>query len=119
MKKHPTKGIKIQIGEEKPRLFVLPQTEAEGLIRMLGRYEVKQSVRWKKALKAVLEKHSEGGAVLKAERTMAGWTQVELASRVGVAQHVISEMENGKRPIGKKMALRLAKVFKTDYRLFL
>jgi plasmid maintenance system antidote protein VapI len=31
----------------------------------------------------------------------------------------ISEMERGKRPIGKDMAKRLAKVFKVNYKVFL
>ena len=46
-------------------------------------------------------------------------TQVELAKKIKTDQRNISAMENGKRPIGKEMAKRLAKVFKTDYQVFL
>jgi plasmid maintenance system antidote protein VapI len=46
-------------------------------------------------------------------------TQQELADKLEISQHHVSEMENGKRPIGKIMALRLGKFFKTDYRKFL
>ena len=46
-------------------------------------------------------------------------TQKELAHLVGVSQTHISEMEHGKRPIGKDMARRLAKVLKVNYRVFL
>lgn len=46
-------------------------------------------------------------------------TQKELGDIIGIAQSNISEMENGIRPIGKNIAKRLAKFFKTDYRYFL
>ncbi len=119
MKKPHTEGVKIQVGDKKPRIFILPRDEAKGLMQMLRKYEIEDSVQWRESLSDILEKHSEAGATLKAERSMSNMTQVELASKLGVPQHVISEMENGKRPIGKKMANRLAKVFKTDYRMFL
>lgn len=46
-------------------------------------------------------------------------TQAQLAKEIGVSQPNISDMERGKRPIGKTVAKRLADIFKTDYRLFL
>ena len=46
-------------------------------------------------------------------------TQKELGEKIDVKQNNISLMERGLRPIGKNIAQRLAKVFKTDYRLFL
>ena len=36
-----------------------------------------------------------------------------------IPQRHISEMENGKRTIGKEMAKRLSKVLHTDYKVFL
>jgi plasmid maintenance system antidote protein VapI len=59
------------------------------------------------------------GNALRGARTREGLTQAQLAERVGVKIHHISEMENGKRPIGKDMAKRLAKVFKVSYKVFL
>jgi plasmid maintenance system antidote protein VapI len=38
---------------------------------------------------------------------------------LGISQAHISEMEHGRRPIGKEMARRLAKLLKVDYRVFL
>lgn len=52
-------------------------------------------------------------------RNREGLTQKELGNMIGVAQYHISRMERGIRPIGKNIAKRLAKFFKTDYRLFL
>jgi plasmid maintenance system antidote protein VapI len=46
-------------------------------------------------------------------------TQTKLSELTGIPQHHISEMENGKRPIGKETAKKLAAVCKVDYRLFL
>jgi plasmid maintenance system antidote protein VapI len=57
--------------------------------------------------------------VLKGARYRDGLTQVQLAARVGVRASNISEMERGKRPIGKEMAKRLAKVLNTQYKVFL
>jgi len=52
-------------------------------------------------------------------RTREGLTQTELGEQIGIAQYHISRMENGKRPIGKKTAKKLADFFDTDYRMFL
>ena len=59
------------------------------------------------------------GIHLEAARHHAGLTQVALSQKTGIPQRHLSEMENGKRPIGKKRAQVLAQVLKTDYRFFL
>jgi transcriptional regulator with XRE-family HTH domain len=46
-------------------------------------------------------------------------TQSKLAELTGIPQRHISEMENGKRPIGKERAKVLAKALNTSYRVFL
>ncbi|NLB05630.1 MAG: helix-turn-helix transcriptional regulator [Desulfobulbaceae bacterium] len=53
-------------------------------------------------------------------RENAGLTQTALGERMGgVPRQHISNMENGKRPIGKENAKRLAAALHTDYRVFL
>lgn len=74
---------------------------------------------WREAFTEGLEKFSETGLILKGGRHKAGLTQKALAEQIGVLPHHISEMEHGKRPIGKNMAHKLAKVFNVDYRVFL
>jgi DNA-binding XRE family transcriptional regulator len=59
------------------------------------------------------------GDALKGARLMEGITQAQLADKIGIKRHHISEMENGKRPIGKEMARRLAKALNTGYKVFL
>lgn len=78
-----------------------------------------KSTHWREVFKKELEKYGEAGLMLRGSRHKAELTQKELADALGISQNHISEMEGGKRPIGKVMALRLAKFFKTDYRKFL
>jgi plasmid maintenance system antidote protein VapI len=42
-----------------------------------------------------------------------------LAEKIGARQNHISEIEQGKRAIGKVLAKSLAKVFNTNYKVFL
>lgn len=76
-------------------------------------------ISWRKALAAHLEEHGEGAVLLRGSRYKADMSQKELADAIGVKQHHISEMENGKRAIGKEIAQRLGKFFSIDYRVFL
>ena len=59
------------------------------------------------------------GKVVHGFRVRDGITQSELARLLGIKQHRISEIENKKRPITIEMAKRFAKVFGTNYRVFL
>jgi len=59
------------------------------------------------------------GHALRGLRLREGLTQKKLADTVGAKPSHISEMENGKRTIGKEMAKRLAKALRTDYKVFL
>jgi DNA-binding XRE family transcriptional regulator len=46
-------------------------------------------------------------------------TQAELATRLGISQNMVSDMESGKRPISIKMAKRIGAEFKVAYKVFL
>jgi transcriptional regulator with XRE-family HTH domain len=59
------------------------------------------------------------GNALRGLRSREGLTQKQLAEMIEAKPINISEMENGKRPIGKGMAKRLAKALRTDYKIFL
>ena len=74
---------------------------------------------WREAFKEEINRYGEGGLMLRGCRYKKALTQKEVADALEMSQNHISEMENGKRPIGKVMALRFAKFFKTDYRKFL
>ncbi|MDL2321383.1 helix-turn-helix domain-containing protein [Desulfosarcina sp. OttesenSCG-928-B08] len=47
------------------------------------------------------------------------WTQQELAEKLKTSQNCISEMESGKRPVSRTMAVRLGKIFDISYKAFL
>jgi DNA-binding XRE family transcriptional regulator len=81
--------------------------------------EKERLIPWKDAFKEEIEKYTEAGLSLRGSRLKEGLTQKELGDTLGVSQNHISEMENGKRTIGKEMAKRFATFFKTDYRIFL
>ncbi|NGX46099.1 MAG: hypothetical protein K940chlam2_01281 [Chlamydiae bacterium] len=81
--------------------------------------EAKKSIPWREVAKENIEEFTEVGLAVRGARLKAEITQRELADAIGVKAHHISEMEHGKRSIGKEMAKRLAKFFKVDYRLFL
>lgn len=61
----------------------------------------------------------EQQVALRAYRHREGLTQKRLAELTGIPQHHISEMENGKRTIGKERAKRLAEALRCDYRRLL
>ena len=59
------------------------------------------------------------GIAIKGLRYRENLTQDQLSRKLGIKRHHISEMENGKRPIGKEMARRLADALNADYKVFL
>lgn len=58
-------------------------------------------------------KDSSGKAVAR-DRAAAGMTQAELARMLGVAVTVVSDIENGRRTVSRKMAVKLGGVFGSD-----
>lgn len=59
------------------------------------------------------------GVFLAGARYREGLTQEALAKATGIPRRHISEMENGKRPIGKQSARKLGEALNVDPRRFL
>ena len=59
------------------------------------------------------------GVTLRGYRTREGYTQKQLAELAGIPQRHISEMETGKRPLGKENARKIAVPLNVDYRFLL
>ncbi len=59
------------------------------------------------------------GGAIKGYRARENLTQEQLAKKAKLKQGHLSAMERNQRPIGVKVAKRLAKVLRCDYRRFL
>jgi DNA-binding XRE family transcriptional regulator len=75
------------------------------------------SVSWRDAFPEFAS--NEPGTCLVAARHKKSLTQETLSEFTGIPRRHISEMENGKRPIGKKTAKKMSEVLDVDYRVFL
>lgn len=64
-------------------------------------------------------KYTKPGALLCGLRIRENLTQIEMAKQIRVTQSDISQMENGTRSIGRKIAKRIEKLFGVDYHSFL
>jgi DNA-binding XRE family transcriptional regulator len=72
---------------------------------------------WGKLAASRIKHHTKAGLVLRGARMREGFTQKMLAKKCGISQENLSKMENGKRPIGKKVAVKLAKALHIDTKL--
>lgn len=59
------------------------------------------------------------GALIKQLRLKQGWTQAELANKLGVTQGIIGHYECGNRKPKKETLIKLSKVFNCDINIFL
>ncbi len=103
------------------KTYVIPKSIAEKYV-----VENKKNKKLKapvKSIKALFDKLDErftkAGALLKGLRIREGLSQVEFAKKIDVTQANLSNMENGKRPIGKIIAKRIENIFGVNYRFFL
>ena len=110
--KKPTTGGYVEV---RFRIPVTKVVEAKQALASYGAIaEEPESVPWEKVYPDF-----NGSVALRGARKREALTQKELARLVGISQTHVSEMEHGKRPIGKEMAKRLAKALKVNYRVFL
>ncbi len=66
-----------------------------------------------------VEAYRKSAARVRGARNRDGLTQEEVSKKLGIRQSNLSAIENARAPIGKRLALKLAEVFKSDYKLFL
>ncbi len=92
------------------------QNEAIEVLRPLGFTEISDSLPWRECFE---EEELTPGAMLAGARGKEGLTQQQLAQMTGIPQRHISEMEHGKRPIGKETAKKLSKALNIGYKVFL
>jgi DNA-binding transcriptional regulator YiaG len=113
-KKHRTKAENVELR------FLGPTGKREDAVealRSLGFVDVSDSVSWRDSFPYTDEQLP--GVALSGARSKEELTQRALSQLTGIPQRHISEMENGKRPIGKEMAKKLGKALKISYQVFL
>ena len=114
-KKHPT--------DEMVTLTLrVHQSNAERIKRFITSIEAEEpseSRPWREVFNELRPNDDIPSAILRGSRVKEELTQVQLSEMTGIPRRHISEMEHGKRPIGKEMAKKLAKALKCDYRVFL
>ena len=112
-KKHHTRTIELK--------FIGPianMAQAIETLKPLGFVGTSDIVPWRDAYPECSEEQLIGKALAGA-RYREGLTQIQLAELTGIPQRHISEMENGKRTIGKEMAKRFGKALNISYKVFL
>ena len=112
-RKHPTETIELRfIG---PIVNIARAIES---LKPLGFVDTSDSIPWREAFPEYKDEDLPS-VCLRGSRHKEGLTQKQLSDITGIPQRHISEMENGKRPIGKEMAKRLGKALNIGYKVFL
>ena len=97
---------------------IVNMAKAIDALKPLGFEDTSDSVPWREAYPQCSEAQLIGKALAGA-RYREGLTQMQLSELTGIPQRHISEMENGKRIIGKEMAKCLGKALNIGYKMFL
>ena len=117
--------VEVTIHGKADARFVLPRKSAQDLLKTLKPFQVfkddsgDELIPADEVFKGLYKQYGKIGSTIRGFRSRDGITQVELAKKLGIKQSHISQMEHGKRHIGKKMAHKMSKLFNTNYRLFL
>jgi ribosome-binding protein aMBF1 (putative translation factor) len=112
-KKPPTETVELRfLGP------IVNMARAIETLKPLGFMDASDSVPWRESYPEYSEEQLIGKALAGA-RYREGLTQNQLSELTGIPERHISEMENGKRPIGKEMAKRLGKALNISYKVFL
>src|SRR5689334_9886822 len=129
MKKHPIRahshGSMLYITDH-AKTYAIPKKIANQFILETSKHSVptrkiqSSKMSTTESLFAKLDqKYTRAGALLKGLRLREDLSQVEFAKKINVTQANLSNMENGRRSIGKTIAKRIQKHFKVNYRYFL
>ena len=94
-------------------------SKVESILKEFGfSIQTKDSIPWRDAFPKEYT-DNESGTALRGARKKENLTQMQLSEKSGIPQRHISEMERGKRTIGKKNAKLFASVLNINYRIFL
>lgn len=121
-KKHPisahSRGAMLYISH-RHTTYAIPKKIADKYVIEFEKPKQKKQATIHQLFDNLDRKYTKAGALLKGLRLREDLSQIEFAKKIGVTQPNLSAMEAGKRPIGKIIARRIEKIFKTNYRYFL
>jgi ribosome-binding protein aMBF1 (putative translation factor) len=112
-----TYKVVVEMPGKVKKLTFVPAKHLEKLEAFLQKYGESESISWEQLAKDDIAKYGKAGIVLRGARYREGLSQKELAKLTGISQENISKMENGQRPIGEKVAKKLAKALRIDFEL--
>ncbi len=111
--------VQIRSGEKVFRFTDVPNSKLKPILVSLQDYS-EETLPWREVAKdRIKAAGGESAHMVRTSREIAGLTQTELARRLNMPQANLSQIETGKRTIGKSLAKKLAKIFNVDYRVFL
>lgn len=114
--KTPHIKISIEGNISKKLLKVLKEDYGNKLVVEDDEWVLATETEWYKKTAAEMTPNDH----MKAYRVSRGITQVKLGEMLGgLSRQWISDIENGRRPIGKEVAKKLAKIFDTSVEKFL
>ena len=114
--------IKISIGHER---FNLPAKEVKALLSLVktidkvNRPVFSKGGRWTDVYRENFKNRPEWAVCLRAARSKNSLSQRELSEKTGISITTISKYENGERKISVFQAKKLAKILKTNYKVFI
>lgn len=115
--------IAITVQDKSNTTFLIPHYAMPKILDLLNTLSVsgddEELIPADEVFKDVYAKYGKIGCTIRGCRSRDNMTQAELAKKLNIHQSHVSQMEHSKRVIGEKMAHKLAKIFRSDYRLFL
>lgn len=118
MKTHRTE-VEIRFGKDRYVFSNVPQSKVKPIITSLKEYR-ETTIPWRElSAERMTKQGGEAAYMLRVSRERQGLSQNQLAKLLKTQQSNISQMECGKRGIGKGLAKRLSKILNVDYRVFL
>lgn len=121
MKKRPIKRSSKAYFNYKNKAYAIPNQVMKKyvIVPRPVRIKIEVAVPAEEVFADIEKKFTKAGVLLKGLRGREGLTQMQFAKKIHVTQANLSNMEHGKRPIGKQIAKRIEKAFKVNYRYFL
>lgn len=117
---HPTETFNVVIAGRRPQTFIFPSERKSEVTKLLARMQQHDdSIPAEEVFPQAFDPVQGPAMALRSLRHREGVSQKQLAEMLGIRQHHLSEMEHGKRSIGKAMAKRIAKALHANWRVLI